>query len=216
MEEIFNGVYKVDKFLATKNLVPGVKVYDERLLKVDGEEFRTWDAFRSKLAGAIKKGLKNFPFTRDSAVLYLGASTGTTPSHLSDILENGVVYAIEISPHCMKRLIQLCEKRDNLIPILADANKPQLYSEVGEVDAIYQDVAQPNQTEILVKNSNSFLKKDGIAIITIKSQSIDVTKEPEEIFKIELKELEKHFTVLEKIKLEPYDKDHLFVVLRKK
>jgi fibrillarin-like pre-rRNA processing protein len=217
MEEFFPGVYRLEQFLATKNLTPGLKVYNERLVKKDGAEYRTWDAFRSKLAGAIKKGLKTFPFGKGTKVLYLGASTGTTPSHVSDIIgPEGEIYAVEVSPHSMKLLMKNCEARENFIPIMADANKPDEYSDVGTVDVVYQDVAQPNQDEILIKNCDRFLKKGGIAMIAVKSQSIDVTKPPQEVFGVFLKRMEGHFEVLEKLKLEPYDKDHLFVVLKKK
>ena len=174
-------------------------------------------AFRSKLCGAMKKGLKTFPFAPGSALLYLGASTGTTISHLSDVMgPDGEIYAVEIAPQCMKTLIALSERRENIIPIHGDARKPQEYAEVGEVDAIYQDVAQPDQDDIIIKNAKLFLKKGGIAMICIKSQSIDVTKRPDEVFEEVVKKLETAFEIVEKMKLEPYDKDHLFVVLKYK
>ncbi len=114
----------------------------------------------------------------------------------------------------MKTLIALSERRQNIIPIHADARQPQEYAEVGEVDSIYQDVAQPDQDDILTKNAKMFLKKGGIAMLCIKSQSIDVTKKPEEVFEVVVRRLEENFDILEKIKLEPFDKDHLFVVMR--
>lgn len=200
---------------ATISADPGRQVYKERIIKQGGKEYRIWDAFRSKLCGAIKKGLKTFPFASGSKVLYLGASTGTTISHLSDVMgPDGEIYAVEIAPQCMKTLIALSERRENIIPIHADARKPKEYEEVGEVDSIYQDVAQPDQDDILIKNARMFLKKGGIAMICIKSQSIDVTKQPSEVFDAVVKKLETAFEVVEKMKLEPYDKDHLFVVLR--
>jgi fibrillarin-like pre-rRNA processing protein len=216
MEKIFEGVYKLDdRTIATKNAVPGKRVYDERLVKSEIGELRVWDPFRSKLAAAIRKGLKNFPFAPDSKILYLGASTGTTVSHLSDIIgPKGEIFAVEIAHQVIKPLLALCEVRHNIIPIHGDAKQPQEYKEVGEVDAIYQDVAQPDQADILVKNAEMFLKKDGIAMIAIKSQSIDVTKKPKEVFAGVLSILETKFDVLEKYELEPFDKDHLFVVLR--
>jgi fibrillarin-like pre-rRNA processing protein len=216
METIFEGVYKIDeRTIATKNAVPGRRVYDERLLKSEKGELRVWDPFRSKLAGAIRKGLKNFPFLPGTKVLYLGASTGTTVSHLSDIMgENGEIFAVEIAPQCMKSLLPLCDLRHNIIPIHADAKQPEQYKEVGKVDSLYQDVAQPDQADILIKNADMFLKKGGIAMIAIKSQSIDVTKKPKEVFDVVLRTLETKFEVLEKYELEPFDKDHLFVVLR--
>jgi len=224
METIFEGVYKIDeRTIATVNAVPGRRVYDERLVKAKlatrhgtlDTELRVWDPFRSKLAGAIRKGLKNFPFLPGTKVLYLGASTGTTVSHLSDIMgQEGEIFAVESAHQVMKSLLALCDLRHNIIPIHADARQPQTYAEVGKVDAVYQDVAQPDQADILIKNADMFLKKGGIAMIAIKSQSIDVTKKPKEVFETVLKKLETKFDVLEKYELEPFDKDHLFVVLK--
>ncbi|MEW6722690.1 MAG: fibrillarin-like rRNA/tRNA 2'-O-methyltransferase [Candidatus Micrarchaeota archaeon] len=215
MERVFEGVFRADHSFATESIDPGRKVYNERTFREGGREYRIWDPHRSKLCGAMKNGLKTFPFNPLSKVLYLGASTGTTISHLSDILgDSGEIYAVEISPQCMKSLMALSERRRNVIPIHADARKPQDYSDAGEVDIIYQDVAQPDQDDILIMNARALLKPEGIAMICIKSQSIDVTKEPEVVFQSVIKKLETAFDVLERIKLEPYDKDHLFVVLR--
>lgn len=211
----YPGVSLLDSGFATPSADPGRKVYGERLSKADGKEYRVWDPFRSKLCAAMRKELKTFPFTPGSKTLYLGASTGTTISHLSDIVgAEGEIFAVEIAPQCMKSLIALSERRQNIIPIHADARQPQGYEEVGQVDAIYQDVAQPDQDDILIKNARMFLKPGGVAMICIKSQSIDVTKDPKLVFDAVVKKLETAFDVLEKIRLEPFDKDHLFVVLR--
>jgi fibrillarin-like pre-rRNA processing protein len=215
MKTIFQGVYAIDNYIYTENLTPGRQVYKERLLKKDNTEYRNWDPFRSKLCAAIRKGLRTFPFSNSSKILYLGASTGTTISHLSDIATEGEVYSVEISQHVIKPLLALSEIRHNIIPILADARNPADYKEVGEVDALYQDVASPEQAEILIKNSKMFLKKGGIAMVAIKSQSIDVTKEPKEVFEEFLRQMSANFEILEKYELEPFDKDHLFVVLKK-
>lgn len=215
--KLFEGVFSIDGRLATENLAPGARVYGEKLHKIGGGEYREWDPYRSKLAGAIRKGLKEMPVKKGSDVLYLGASTGTTPSHVSDIIgKDGTVYCVEISPQSMKQLIPLSEKRENLVPILADARKPDEYKEVGKVDLIYQDVAQPDQDDILIINAKKFLKKGGIAMLCVKSQSIDVLKRPEEVFAIVKGKLAPHFDILQELALEPYDKDHLFLVLKRK
>lgn len=215
MKPHFPGVYSADRAYATESMDPGRKVYNERTFREGGKEYRVWDPHRSKLCGALKNGLKTFPFAPGARILYLGASTGTTISHLSDIVGGrGEIYSVEIAPQCMKSLIALSERRDNIIPIHGDARQPQEYSDVGEVDALYQDVAQADQDDILIKNAKMFLKKGGIAMICIKSQSIDVTKDPKAVFESVIRKLETVFDVVERIKLEPYDKDHLFVVLR--
>ena len=55
-----------------------------------------------------------------------------------------------------------------------------------------------------------FLKPEGIGIITVKARSIDVTQNPKKVFRAEESKLKTGgFRVLERIKLEPYEKDHM-------
>ncbi|MCS7105776.1 MAG: fibrillarin-like rRNA/tRNA 2'-O-methyltransferase [Candidatus Aenigmarchaeota archaeon] len=214
----FEGVYIVEGKICTLNLTPGKNVYGEKLFKIKEKEYREWIPSRSKLCAAIKKGIKNFPFKKGSKVLYLGAGTGTTISHISDIIGlEGIIYAIEISERPLRELISLAEIRPNIIPILADARLPETYQGLvaEKVDIIYEDVADPDQIKILMKNSERFLKEGGIAEIAIKSQSISSTKSPREVYRECLQELGKRFEILDKVELDPYEKFHLFVVLRK-
>lgn len=215
-KEPFSGVFSIDGRLATRNLVKGKKVYDENLVEVKGIEYRSWTPYRSKLSAAIINGLRNFKIKQGSAVLYLGASTGTTASHVSDIVgRDGRVYCVEISERAVRDLINVCESRSNMLPILADAHETDTYSSIGECDIIYQDVSAKEQAEILKRNAR-FLKKNGYAYFVIKSQSVDVSKQPDHVFRQELDRLSDTFEVIEKVKLEPFDSAHLFVVLRKK
>lgn len=212
MREMFRGVFEIEKHLATEDIFSAGSVYGEKIVQ---QRFRLWNPYRSKLAAAIKKGLKHFPLSAGSKVLYLGASTGTTVSHISDIIgRDGIVYAVEISPHSMKKLLMLCQKRENIIPLLADARKADY--NIGEVDVLYQDVAQQEQAEILIKNAMRFLKDKGYALFAVKSQSIDVLAPKEKVFDEVIKKIDEHFQVVEKIQLYPFDKDHLFLVLKKK
>lgn len=220
MKELFSGrgVFKIGEKLVTKNSTPGFKVYyGEKLIREDekgGEEFRVWDPYRSKLSAAILNGLRNFPISSETNVLYLGASAGTTPSYIADITQ-GMVYCVEFSRRMMQELVKVCERRKNMIPIFADANKPEEYFPfIISIDFIYQDVAQPNQAEILLKNSELFSPKN--AILAIKSRSINSIKNPKKIFKQEILKLKEKFQVLQIIGLRPYDKDHVLVNLKAK
>ena len=210
-------VSKFDGKLFTLNSSPGWKLARQQLITSNGREYREWDPYRSKLAAAIINKLKTLEIKQGSSVLYIGSATGTTSSHVSDIVGNdGVVYCIEISERNMRQFLNSCENRENMIPILADASKPEQYSDiVSECDVLYQDISTRNQAEILLRNAK-FLKRGGIAYFAIKSQSIDISKSPNEIYNNELKVLEKDFNVLEKIDIEPYEKKHMFAVLRKK
>jgi len=149
----------------------------------------------------------------------LGAASGTTVSHVSDILTDGLVYAVEFSPRTMRDLIKLCDQRPNIIPILADANQPRSYAHIVEtVDVIFQDVAQPNQAEIAAINSKYFLEDDGHLMLSIKSRSIDTVASPKKVFKDEVKKLESdfdvEFEVLQRKELDPFHEDHLGVLAR--
>ena len=212
-EEKFPGVYLVNGRLATKNLAPGCRVYGEKLVNEGGEEFRMWDLYRSKLAAAIHKGLKEMPIKPGSTVLYLGAATGTTASHVSDIVGGeGAVYCVEFAQRSMRDLLSVCEKRGNMFPIMGDARMPAEYSEgVEKADVVYQDVAQPDQDDIFIRNSRLFLKKGGWGMIAIKSQSIDVTRQPEKVFEEFVRNVSPEIDVREQIGLAPYDLEHLFI-----
>ncbi|MGQ9726151.1 MAG: fibrillarin-like rRNA/tRNA 2'-O-methyltransferase [Candidatus Bathycorpusculaceae bacterium] len=222
----FEAIYKVTledgtQRLATRNFAPGRNVYGERLIHYEGFEYRIWDAYRSKLAAAILKNVKTVPMKPNHKVLYLGAASGTTASHVSDIVgENGHVYCVEFAPRAIRELVNnVCAYRFNMSPILEDARFPEKYAVFisGKVDDIYCDIAQPEQAKILADNADSFLKDRGWIMLAVKAQSIDVTKEPSEIYEREVKVLEKRgFRIEEVVHLEPYDKAHAMIVAQKR
>lgn len=220
--ERFQNVYWVtsdegEKFLATKNLAPGVQVYGERLFRVGREEYRAWNPYRSKLSAAIWNGVKEIYISPGSRVLYLGTATGTTPSHVSDIIgPEGVLYGVDFAPRVMIQFRQnVVQHRRNVIPIYADARRPRDYCGiVGKVDVIYCDVAQPEQAKILVDNSRLMLREGGHGLIAVKARSIDSVEDPKVVFDREIKVLEDNsFKVLEVVNLEPYERDHVLVVV---
>jgi fibrillarin-like pre-rRNA processing protein len=217
MQERFPGVFLINERIATRSLAPGKKVYGEKVASVGGKEYRFWDPYRSKLSAAILRGLKDLPIKPGSKVLYLGAASGTTASHVSDIVgAKGIVYCVEFAPRAMRDLLEVCSARPNMIPIMADARKPEEYASYinQKVDVIYEDVADPEQARIMLSNARLFLANGGRALIAIKSQSIDVSKRPSEVYKSVMGELGAAFDVIEQMDLSPFDRDHLFVSLR--
>ena len=205
--------------LATKNLAPGKNVYGERLVRFKMVEYRLWDPYRSKFAAVLLKGLETVPIQPDHKVLYLGAASGTTASHVSDIVgEGGHVYCVEFASRSIRELVNnVCAFRYNMSPILADARMPERYSMlVGKVDDIYCDIAQPEQARVLADNADLFLVDGGWVMLAIKAQSIDVTKEPSEIYEREINIMKtRGFQVKEVVHLEPYDKAHVMIVAKK-
>jgi len=206
-------VYIVEGKLATLNSTPGYRVHGERLVRMKDSEYRIWDPYRSKVAAALAKGLKNFPVNRKSFVLYLGASSGTTASHIADIADT--VYCVEFSKRMMRELLKVCERKENMIPILADARHPWEYSNTtASVDVLIQDVAQPNQSSILLNNHDVFKFND--ALLSIKARSINSAGDPKKVFKVEVDKLRERFNVLQEINLNPYEEDHILVNLKAK
>lgn len=220
----FEGVYQLilpggERRLATVNLAPGFQVYGERLVKVDGVEYRLWDPYRSKLGAALLKGLRRLPIRRGVKVLYLGTAEGTTLSHVSDIIgEDGVVYGVEFSPRAMREFIKrVSAHRSNVIPILADARFPESYLPyVDEVNAIYCDIAQPDQARILADNADFYLQSGGNTLLAVKARSIDVSRRPVEIFKEEAKVLKSRgFKIEATLRLEPFHRDHVLILSKR-
>jgi len=211
------GVFREKGRIFTENLhsCKGIKVYGERIIKNNCGEFRSWNPYRSKLAAAILCGLSKINLSINSHVLYLGAATGTTVSHISDIAKEGTVYAIELSPFAMKDLLQLSKKRKNIIPIMSNANHPDRYCTiVPTVGFLYQDISQRNQSEIFINNVNRYLKKNGQGVIMVKARSIDVSMKPKKVYELVTDELEKHkLRIVDIIDISHYEKDHAAIVI---
>ncbi|MFW9998949.1 MAG: fibrillarin-like rRNA/tRNA 2'-O-methyltransferase [Candidatus Hodarchaeota archaeon] len=215
---VFISGYQEKLKLYTKNAVIGKNIYGERLINYKGLEYREWDPFRSKLAALILKNpITNF-LAEDLKCLYLGASSGTSISHLSDIIDSGIIYGVEFAERSMRQLIQNTSERTNIIPILGDARFPEEYAKYifTEIDLIYQDVAQPNQAEIALSNCAYYLKNNGILIIAIKSQSIDSLQKSEYIYEKEKTILEKAgYNIIERVNIHKYAANHIILVVKK-
>jgi fibrillarin-like pre-rRNA processing protein len=204
------------KKLYTLNLNPGMKVYNEDLITIEGIEYRYWNPFRSKLAALLLKKSKSMDFVTDNKILYLGAASGTTVSHLSDIITKGRIYCVENSERPFRDLVRLCERRFNLIPILGNGRKPEDYRAIVEVvDWVYQDISQRDQVDIFIKNTKMYMKKSGRAVIMVKSRSIDVNIQPDEIYKdVQTKLKNEGFKIIEMKILSPFQKDHAAFILK--
>lgn len=231
MKQVFPGVFKDGNRIYTVNLTPGKNVYGEKVvgrqtdakqtdtegvIRPDVMQLREWDPKRSKLGAAIVNGIKEMPIKEGSVVLYLGASTGTTISHVSDIIgKNGFIYGIEFAERVLRSLIDLSNVRKNIAAIKADARKPEEYKWTESCDVVFCDVAQPDETTIALRNCKIFLKKGGYLLISIKSQSIDVTKKPKEIYEQEKKKIENAgLTVIQMIDLEPHEEKHALILAK--
>jgi len=198
-----SGVFHIGKHLATR----GSAVYGEKTFG----EYRVWDPKRSKLAALLEKR-EDVPLDSQQIVLYLGAASGTTVSHLADIV--ALIYAVEFAPRVARNLVRTAELRSNIIPLIADASRPDYGHIVELVDLLYQDIAQRNQADIAIVNAELFLRSPGHACIVIKARSIDVTAKPKAIYRSQVKKLEEIFEIVRVDDLSPYYKDHAAITAR--
>ncbi|AAT43797.1 fibrillarin-like rRNA/tRNA 2'-O-methyltransferase [Picrophilus oshimae] len=212
MQEIFNRIFRDNKSIYTLS-ENNKRVYGEKIIRKKNSYLREWDPRRSKLAAAILKGFKHANFDKKLNILYLGASTGTTVSHLSDICISGRLYAVELSYDSFVKLYSLSQARNNIFPILEDANLVERYKFfVEKCDFIYQDIAQRNQVQIFNQNADIFKPRSAILIIKIKAIS---SKEPEKkILKETISSIRK-YNIKEIIDLRPYDIGNYLVYMER-
>ncbi|NOZ80168.1 MAG: fibrillarin-like rRNA/tRNA 2'-O-methyltransferase [DPANN group archaeon] len=213
-DNIFFARGKRELFTRSK----GDALFDEKIVVMDGVSCRSWDPKRSKLGAAIMKGASQIGIREGSIVLYLGAAHGYTPSFVSDIIgEAGMVFALDFAPRVVKDLIHVCEQRQNMVPLLGDASNPRSYLDrLCLVDVVYQDIAQRLQTRIFLDNCRLFLKPDGYGLFAVKARSIDVARNPDAIFKEVALELAKELVIVDQRRLDPFEKDHIMFICKKR
>ena len=205
-----------DGKVMTLSADPGGRVYGERLISVSGQEYRDWSPYRSKLAAYLCLGGTFFPFGNEKDVLYLGAASGTTASHVSDIVFPGKVYCVEFSPRTFRDLVVTCARRKNMMPLLGDATFPEGYGfAVDRADIVYQDVAQKGQADMLACNMDRFAARYGM--MAVKARSEDVTSTPERIFEKACGRLEERgMRIIDMLPLERYEKAHAMIAVERR
>ncbi len=216
MKKLLPGIFIKERKLLVLNPIPSYRPFNDEIVREGGKVYRVWNPRRSKAAAAILKGISEFPIKEGDKLLYLGAAHGYTCSFISNIIgERGLIYAVEFSERCFKELLPICRKYKNIIPIIADARKPELYFWIEEVDTVYCDIADPQETEIAIRNCEEFLKSGGYLLLAIKARSIDVTMKPKEVYKKEMKKLENsNFKIIDYKPLDPLEKDHAFIIAK--
>jgi fibrillarin-like pre-rRNA processing protein len=212
------GIFEDKSRLYTKSMAPGICVYGEKLRQTPEGEFREWDAMRSKLGAGIKKGISQIGIKPGSIVLYLGCSTGTTVSHVSDIVgPTGKVYAVDVAPRVMREIIGVASHRPNIFPIMADAFAvTQFIQYVPKVDVVFMDIAQANQVDIFLRNVQTFLKPGGFGLLSLKARSVDIAQSPQAVFAQARIQIEQQYPIVDYKTLDPFEKDHALFVIKVK
>ncbi len=209
------GVFREGRTLYTRNADPGRRVYGEPLRVADGVEYRAWDPFRSKLAALLLRGAQPDVLRPPAAALYLGAAHGTTVSHLADAWPSTEIFVVEKSPTAFAPLLALARRRPNLLPILGDAQLPERYrADVGEVEFLYQDIAQRDQARIFLDNASVMLAPSGSGVLMLKVRSVTQRRPAEAIVRDAVAELGRGgCRVASRPGLAPFSRDHAALVI---
>lgn len=208
-------LHRIGNQFYTLSLVPGQRVYGERLITEGKDVWREWNPFRSKLASALSSGLKELPIREGDVVLYLGCAEGTSVSHVSDLVGvNGLVIGVDISPKAMATFTRLAESRPNILPILADARSPAAYMDSlsGIIPTIVvQDISQRDQAGIFLNNMRAFSRAGTYGMLVIKARSVDFAENPEVVFRESLEQVKRVLRVRETVSLDKFEKDHYLI-----
>jgi fibrillarin-like pre-rRNA processing protein len=206
------GTERTDLWTETVGVPPSV--YGERWMEADGRNFRLFEPGRSKLAAAIARGWTGDLPKAGERWLYLGAASGTTASHVADLVgPGGRVYAVEKSVRPFARLYALSARWPNLFPILADARAPRTYSDlVPNVNGLYADIAQPDQLTIVQRNAELFLQGEGSPLlVALKTASMGRDRAPAGHLARGEEELESVVDLAPSVKLDPFHRAHYFL-----
>ena len=188
-------------------------VYGERWTDRGGHWLRAWVPTRSKLAAALEVGWEGPLPAEGQRWLYLGAATGTTSSHVADLLgPEGALYAVEKSPRPFQKLLRFAERWPNVRPILADVRS--LDEEpfvVPLVDGLYADLPQPDQVELVLRAARRFLKEGGILLLALKTASMGrELSAPMHLERAEQR-LGRFFELERTVRLAPWHRGHYFI-----
>jgi len=189
-------------------------VYGERWTESDGRPYRSFEPARSKLSAAIVKEWSGPVPAPGEGWLYLGAASGTTASHVADLVgPTGRVYAVERSLRPFSRLLSLAERWPNLLPILGDAREPTTYGAlVPPVQGVYADIAQADQVEIVLSNAELFLEGSaGFVLIALKTASMGRDATAVQHVRRAEEELAQLIDLEPSVRLDPFHRGHYFL-----
>ncbi|WJX35682.1 hypothetical protein P8452_23640 [Trifolium repens] len=210
--------------LYTRNLVPGVQSLDQDVVfSVQDEnegtvEYREWDPFKSRLASAILSGAHNIWIKPGSRVLVVyshsreDAHFGITISHISDIVgPQGMVYVVEESDCNCNSLLDMADKRFNIVPIVYGTFPYQYRMLINIVDVLFAAPDRPEEVRAAYLNARYFLKTGGHYMLYVQGNCIESTNRGDGVFSSLIKGQQVQFQRMERVTLEPFDEDHAYV-----
>ena len=213
-DTIFWITVRNEKKLATLNEAKRTRVGKEELVNMDGNEYRVWNPYRSKLAAVIVNGIEVFPILKNTKILYLGATLGITPSHISDIIgKDGKIFVVNSN-----KSFNFLEKMANVetnITVIHDVENPAQYNSIKDkVDVIYADLSCENNIDLAILNSKTYLKDGGYLMLVVKTKDIAVNKdgtEPKNNPRYKIRDV---FEIIQEISLSNFFKEDSMIIAK--
>ena len=149
--------------------------------------------------------------------LDFGAGTGNLTGKL---LKMGyTVVSVDISAEMcaiLRKRYRTFLKAEKLVVVNSSLEDVTFESDEFDLITCYSVLHHLPDYEGAVRRLSTFVRKGGVMYIAVKSQSIDVTKQPNRVYKEESDKLkESGFEVLQLIDLEPHEEKHGMIVAKR-
>ena len=214
---IFWVTIRNEKKLATLSNVSTNQDYKENLVEMNGKYYSIWNPHMSKIAAAIINGMEIFPILKKTKILYVDPNAEKTVKHISNIVgNNGKIFVVrDVMKNSKNLLEQIVKNRSNIFAIVPDkTNTGRLTGMTEMMDVIYIDIAEHNQTEIIIQNCKNHLKIGGFLMLIVPTKNIDFANNPSKKNQEERKKLQTSFDIIQEINLTDFFKEYSIVIAK--
>ena len=216
-DTIFWITVKNKKKLATLNNADVNKIYNEKLIEIDGKQYNIWNPYTSKLAAAIVNGMEIFPILKKTQILYFDTTVDKTLNHISDIIGvNGRIFVVrDIIENSKKFLEDDSNNRTNVVSITQEKNgvPAKFAPNIETVNVVYVDIAQNNETDIAIQNCKNYLINGGFLMLVVPTRKIDAINPNRQNLE-ERQKLQSSFEIIQQINLTDFFKEHSMIIAK--
>ena len=217
-DPIFWITVKNKKKLATLNNADVNKIYNEKLIEMDGKQYNIWNPYTSKLAAAIVNGMEIFPILKKTQILYFDTTVDKTLNHISDIIGvNGRIFVVrDIIENSKKFLEDDSNNRTNVVSITQEKKSipAKFVPNIETVNVVYVDIAQNNETDVAIQNCKNYLINGGFLMLVVPTRKIDFANNPDRQNLEERQKLQSSFEIIQQINLTDFFKEHSMIIAK--
>ena len=216
-DTIFWITVKNKKKLATLNNADVNKIYNEKLIEIDGKQYNIWNPYTSKLAAAIVNGMEIFPILKKTQILYFDTTVDKTLNHISDIIGvNGRIFVVkDIIENSKNFLGNDSNNRTNVVSITQEKKgiTAKFAPNIETVNVVYVDIAQNNETDVAIQNCKNYLINGGFLMLVVPTRKIDAINPNRQNLE-ERQKLQSSFEIIQQINLTDFFKEHSMIIAK--